>query len=200
MAPISANCLRSACTSVDSPGLDVVETNLAGLLLLQPRVFEDRRGFLLESYNERSMAAVGIRAHFVQDNHSYSRHNVLRGMHYQIASSQGKLVRVVQGEIFDVAVDLRRSSGTFGKWFGVSLSGENKRMLWIPSGFAHGFHVRSDDAHVIYKATDFYAPKSERTILWDDSDLAIAWQLAEPPMVSEKDAAGVRFRDAETFA
>jgi dTDP-4-dehydrorhamnose 3,5-epimerase len=145
------------------------------------------------------MAAIGIGARFVQDNHSYSRHNVVRGLHYQVNSLQGKLVRVITGEIFDVAVDLRRSSPTFGKWFGVSLSGENRQMLWIPSGFAHGFQVLSDRAHVLYKATDFYAPQSERTIIWDDADLAIKWKVNEDPIISEKDRKGVWFRDAETF-
>jgi dTDP-4-dehydrorhamnose 3,5-epimerase len=180
-------------------GLKVIETSLPGVLVLEPRVFEDDRGFFLESYNERSMAAIGIGARFVQDNHSYSRHNVVRGLHYQVNSLQGKLVRVIAGEIFDVAVDLRRSSSTFGKWFGVSLSGENRQMLWIPSGFAHGFQVLSDRAHVLYKATDFYAPQSERTIIWDDADLAIKWKVNEDPIISEKDRKGVWFRDAETF-
>ena len=181
-------------------GLMVTETSLSGILLLEPRVFEDDRGFLLEGYNERSMAEVGIHTRFVQDNHSYSRHNVLRGLHYQLDCPQGKLVRVVTGEILDIVVDLRRSSRTFGKWFGVKLSGENKRMLWVPPGFAHGFRVLSEDSYVLYKATDFYAPQSERTIAWDDADLAIEWELKEPPIVSEKDRRGIRLRDAETFA
>jgi dTDP-4-dehydrorhamnose 3,5-epimerase len=180
-------------------GLKVIETPLPGVLVLEPTVFEDDRGFFLESYNERSMVAIGIDARFVQDNHSYSRHNVVRGLHYQVNSLQGKLVRVITGEIFDVAVDLRRRSPTFGKWFGVSLSGENRQMLWIPSGFAHGFQVLSDGAHVLYKATDFYAPQSERTIIWDDADLAIKWKVNEDPIISEKDRKGVWFRDAETF-
>jgi len=184
----------------DNHGLKVTESSLPGALILEPRVFEDDRGFFLESYHERSMAAIGIHARFVQDNHSYSRRNVLRGLHYQVNPSQGKLVRVVTGEIFDVIVDLRRSSATFGKWFGVNLSAENRQMLWVPLGFAHGFYVISDGAHVLYKATDFYAPQSERTIVWDDPHLAIEWQLTERPIVSEKDSKGIRFSDAETFA
>ena len=180
-------------------GLKVIKSFLCGVLVLEPRVFEDNRGFFLESYNERSLEVVGIKAHFVQDNHSYSRCNVLRGLHYQLNFAQDKLIRVVTGAIFDVSVDLRRSSATFGKWFGLTLSAENKQMLWIPSGFAHGFHVLSDGADVLYKATDFYAPESERTIAWNDPDLAIQWNLSESPIVSEKDKRGVRFKDAETF-
>jgi len=184
----------------DNLGLKATETPLPGVLILEPKVFEDDRGFFLESYNERSMAAVGIHARFVQDNHSYSRRNVIRGLHYQVDSSQGKLVRAVTGEIFDVAVDLRRSSSTFGKWFGTSLSGENRRMLWIPSGCAHGFQVLSESAHVLYKATDFYDPGSERTITWDDPDVAIEWQIRERPLISVKDSTGVSFMKAESFA
>jgi dTDP-4-dehydrorhamnose 3,5-epimerase len=145
------------------------------------------------------MAGAGILDHFVQDNHSYSARNVLRGMHYQIGHPQGKLVRVVAGEIFDVAVDLRRSSPTFGKWDGVTLSGENFRMLWIPAGLAHGFRVLSDEAQVLYKATDFYHPECERTLSWDDPDVNVKWQLDTPPIVSDKDAKGSSFRDAEMF-
>ena len=180
-------------------GFKVIESSLSGVLIIEPRIFEDDRGFFLESYNEHNLETIGIKAHFVQDNHSRSRRNVLRGLHYQINSSQGKLVRVVTGEVFDVSVDLRRSSATFGKWFGIRLSAENKRMLWIPSGFAHGFHVVSDGADVLYKATDYYAAQAERTIAWDDPDLAIAWNLSETPIISEKDGKGVRFKDAETF-
>jgi dTDP-4-dehydrorhamnose 3,5-epimerase len=154
---------------------------------------------LVESYNRNTMAGVGISAEFVQDNHSFSARNVLRGLHYQVRSPQGKLVRVVVGEIFDVAVDLRRSSPAFGKWLGVTLSGENQRMLWLPPGMAHGFLVRSESAHVMYKATDFYAPEFERTIAWNDPDLAIDWQIEGTPAVSAKDAAGVPFRSAETY-
>src|SRR5579864_8592326 len=139
-------------------------TSLPGMVILEPRVFGDERGFFLESYNERAFAELGIEEKFVQDNHSSSRKNVLRGLHYQIKQPQGKLVRVVEGEIVDVAVDVRRSSPTFGGWEAVHLSGENKRMLWIPAGFAHGFRVRSESAHVLYKATDYYAPEFERTL------------------------------------
>ena len=175
-------------------------TSLAGLLILRPRVFGDARGFFLESYNERALADLGIRESFVQDNHSCSRRNVLRGLHYQIQQPQGKLVRVIEGEILDVAVDLRRSSPTFGGWEGVRLSGENQRMLWIPQGFAHGFCVISDKAHVLYKATEYYAPGFERTLAWNDSDLKINWELDGEPIISPKDQRGVAFRDAETFA
>jgi dTDP-4-dehydrorhamnose 3,5-epimerase len=146
---------------------------VAGVLVLEPRVFGDDRGFFLESYNQRGLADLGITDRFVQDNHSYSTHNVVRGLHYQALQSQGKLVRVVIGEALDVVVDLRRSSPTFGRWQSFLLSGENKRMLWIPKGFAHGFRVVSENAHVLYKATDFYALESERTIAWNDPDLGI---------------------------
>jgi dTDP-4-dehydrorhamnose 3,5-epimerase len=174
-------------------------TSLPGLFLLEPRVFGDERGFFLESYNEQVMAGIGIRERFVQDNHSCSHRNVLRGLHYQIKQVQGKLVRVVDGEILDVAVDLRRSSPTFGAWTSVRLSGENKKMLWIPPGFAHGFRVISEKAHVLYKATDYYAPEHERTLAWNDPDLKIDWQLDGDPMVSAKDQRGMRLRDCETF-
>jgi len=183
-----------------APGMKVTETPLPGVLVLEPRVFGDARGFFLESYNEREMAAAGIRERFVQDNHSLSSRHVLRGLHYQVSNPQGKLVRVVEGEILDIAVDLRRSSPVFGKWYGLNLSGENKRILWIPGGMAHGFLVLSDRAHVLYKATDYYVPESERTIAWNDPDLQIDWHLAgEPPIVSAKDSRGLRFCDAETF-
>jgi dTDP-4-dehydrorhamnose 3,5-epimerase len=175
------------------------ETKLEGLWLLEPRVFGDDRGFFLESYNERSMGELGISDRFVQDNHSSSTRSVLRGLHYQVQHPQGKLVRVVTGEILDVAVDLRRSSASFGRWCGVRLSGENKRMVWVPAGFAHGFRVFSESAHVLYKATDFYAPEYERTIAWNDPDLGIDWELEGEPIVSAKDRLGVSFRDAEKF-
>jgi len=177
-----------------------IETPIPGVLLLEPRVFSDDRGFFLESYNEREMAELGIRAHFVQDNHSCSCRNVLRGLHYQVEQTQGKLVRVVAGEILDVAVDLRRSSPTFGSWIAEVLSEESKRMLWIPPGLAHGLRVVSEKAHVLYKATDYYAPEHERTLAWDDPDLKIAWKLDGPPIVSPKDQRGIRFRSAEVFA
>jgi dTDP-4-dehydrorhamnose 3,5-epimerase len=176
-----------------------IETSLSGVLLLEPRVFGDDRGFFLESYNERLFAEAGIRERFVQDNHSYSERNVIRGLHYQIGKPQGKLVRVVTGEILDVAVDLRRSSGTFGKWQSFKLSGENKQMLWIPVGFAHGFRVLSESAHVLYKATSFYAPEQERTLAWNDSELKVDWHLEGEPIISEKDKRGVSFQQAPKF-
>jgi len=179
--------------------MKVIATSLPGLLVLEPKVFRDARGFFLESFNENAMASAGIREHFVQDNHSYSARNVLRGLHYQVGHPQGKLVRVVAGEIFDVAVDLRRSSPTFGKWDGVTLSGDNFRMLWIPAGLAHGFRVLSDGAHVLYKATDFYHPECERTLAWNDPEVNIDWQVDTLPIVSDRDAKGASFRDAEKF-
>ncbi len=178
-----------------------IPTSLPGVFLLAPRVFSDDRGFFFESYNQRVMEDVGILERFVQDNHSCSSRNVLRGMHYQIRHPQGKLVRAAEGEILDVAVDLRRSSPNFGRWEAVRLSGENKRMLWIPAGFAHGFRVLSEKAHVLYKATDFYSPEDERTLAWNDPDLKINWELeGAPPLVSAKDQRGLLFRDAESFA
>lgn len=176
-----------------------ISTSLPGVFILEPRVFGDERGFFFESYNQRSMADAGIAEPFVQDNHSCSSRNVLRGLHYQIKHPQGKLVRVVEGEIIDVAVDLRRSSPTFGRSEAVRISGENKRMLWIPAGFAHGFRVLSEKAHVLYKATEFYAPEDERTLAWNDADLKIDWELQGEPIVSAKDQRGVAFRDAETY-
>lgn len=179
--------------------LKKVPTSLPGVFILEPRVFGDERGFFLESYNEQAMAGAGIRERFVQDNHSCSRRGVLRGLHYQIRQAQGKLVRVAEGEILDVAVDLRRSSPKFGAWESVRLSGENKRMLWIPVGFAHGFRVISEKAHVLYKATDYYAPEHERTLAWNDPELKIDWELEGEPIVSAKDQRGLLLRNAETF-
>jgi dTDP-4-dehydrorhamnose 3,5-epimerase len=176
-----------------------ISTSLPGVFILEPRVFGDERGFFFESYNQRSMADAGIAEPFVQDNHSCSSRNVLRGLHYQIKHPQGKLVRVVEGGIIDVAVDLRRRSPTFGRSEAVRISGENKRMLWIPAGFAHGFRVLSEKAHVLYKATEFYAPEDERTLAWNDADLKIDWELQGEPIVSAKDQRGVAFRDAETY-
>jgi len=176
-----------------------IPTALPGVFILEPRVFGDERGFFFESYNQQSMADVGITETFVQDNHSCSSRNVLRGLHYQVKHPQGKLVRAVEGEILDVAVDLRRSSPTFGRSEAVRLSGENKRMLWIPVGLAHGFVVISEKAHVLYKATDFYAPEHERTLAWNDPDLKIKWELDGQPVVSAKDQRGVAFRDAESY-
>ena len=176
-----------------------ISTSLPGVFILEPRVFADERGFFFESYNQQRMAEVGIVETFVQDNHSCSSHNVLRGLHYQVKHPQGKLVRVVEGEILDVAVDLRRSSPTFRRSEAVRLSGDNKRMLWIPIGLAHGFRVLSDQAHVLYKATDFYAPEHERTLAWNDPDLNINWELDGEPIVSAKDQRGVAFRSADNY-
>jgi dTDP-4-dehydrorhamnose 3,5-epimerase len=180
--------------------MNVVPASIPDCLSLQPRVFPDERGFFFESYNERELAKLGVNYKFVQDNHSRSAKNVLRGLHYQIGQAQGKLVRVASGEIFDVAVDLRRSSPYFGKWTGLRLSSENKTMFWIPPGFAHGFVALSDTADLLYKATDFYAAEYERTIQWNDPDLKIEWPIDVPPIVSDKDRAGMLFREAETFA
>lgn len=181
--------------------MNAIETALAGVLILEPRVFGDDRGFFYESYNRRVLAEVaGITQDFVQDNHSRSARNVLRGLHYQIKQPQGKLVRAIAGEVFDVAVDIRRSSPTFGKWAGVNLSAENKRMLWIPPGFAHGFLVLSDHAEFLYKTTDYWAPEHERSIAWNDPELAIDWPLAGEPVLSAKDRAGLRLKEAEVFA
>ena len=175
-------------------------TAIAGVLVIEPRVFADERGFFFESFNERAFAqATGIAAKFVQDNHSRSVKNTVRGLHYQIQQPQGKLVRVVAGEIFDVVVDLRRNSPTFGQWAGHHLSAENKNMLWIPAGFAHGFAVLSDYADFLYKTTDYWAPQHERTLLWNDPDLAIAWPLDGEPILAAKDRAGKRLSEAEVF-
>src|ERR1700691_372621 len=190
----SAQATRSAMNA-----LNKIPTALPGVFALEPRVFGDERGFFFESYNQQIMAEAGIAESFVQDNHSCSSRNVLRGLLYQIRHPQGKLVRVADGEILDVAVDMRRSAPTFGRWDAVRLSGENKRMLWIPPGFAHGFRVISDKAHVLYKATDFYAPEHERTLAWNDPQLKINWELDGEPIVSAKDQRGVAFRDAESY-
>jgi dTDP-4-dehydrorhamnose 3,5-epimerase len=175
------------------------ETKLDSVLLFEPRVFSDDRGFFLESYNQRAFADAGIRDTFVQDNHSYSERNVIRGLHYQLGNPQGKLVRAITGEILDVAVDLRRSSRTFGKWQSFILSAENKLMLWIPAGFAHGFRVTSHHANVLYKATNFYTPDQERTVAWNDATLKIDWQIEKNPVVSEKDQRGQSFESCEKF-
>jgi dTDP-4-dehydrorhamnose 3,5-epimerase len=173
---------------------------LPEVLMLEPRVFGDDRGFFLESYNQRVFRqATGVEADFVQDNHSRSARNVLRGLHYQLKQAQGKLVRVVAGEVFDVVVDLRRSSPRFGRWMGLHLSAENKRMLWIPAGFAHGFLALKEATEVLYKATDYYAPEHERCVVWNDPDIAIEWPLAGVPLVSEKDGRGVALKLAESF-
>jgi dTDP-4-dehydrorhamnose 3,5-epimerase len=181
--------------------MQTIATPLDGVFVLEPKVFGDARGFFFESYNARGFeAATGARPDFVQDNHSRSGKGVLRGLHYQIRQPQGKLVRVTAGEVFDVAVDLRKSSPTFGKWYGHLLSEENKLQLWIPTGFAHGFMVLSERADFLYKTTDYWAPEFERCIAWNDPDLAIDWPLTGmTPLVSAKDAQGVAFRNAEVF-
>lgn len=177
-------------------------TDLPEVIRIQPRVFEDERGFFLEAYQKEKFTEAGIDFDFVQDNHSSSRQYTLRGIHYQVTHTQGKLVRVVVGEIFDVAVDLRRSSPNFGKWVGLFLSAENKEQLWIPPGFGHGFFALSNRAEVLYKATDFFDPQGERCIRWNDPDLNIDWQIPQGvfPIVSAKDAAGSSLSDAEVFA
>lgn len=175
--------------------MKVTQTKLAGVLVIEPRVFGDERGFFFESFNQRAFdEAAGAHVDFVQDNHSKSSRNVLRGLHYQLPpKAQGKLVRVVQGEVFDVAVDLRKDSKTFGQWVGEVLSAENKRQLWIPAGFAHGFLTLSETAEFLYKTTDYYSPEHERCIRWDDADLGIQWPLSSQPLVSGKDALGAPF-------
>jgi dTDP-4-dehydrorhamnose 3,5-epimerase len=178
----------------------VTRTDIPDVLVLEPRVYQDARGFFLESYNRRTFKeATELKAEFVQDNISFSVRNVLRGLHYQIRQPQGKLIAVMAGEIFDVAVDLRRSSPTFGKWVGVTITGGGHRMLWIPEGFAHGYLVLSEHAIVLYKTTDFYAPEHERTILWSDPTLAIRWPLEGEPIVSDKDRRGIPLRSADLF-
>lgn len=170
------------------------------VLLIEPTVFGDVRGFFMESFNERDFTnATGMICRFVQDNHSRSAMNVLRGLHYQIHQPQGKLVRVVRGSIFDVAVDIRRSSPTFGKWVGIELSEENVRQLWVPPGFAHGFQVLSESADVLYKTTDYYAPAHERCIAWDDAEIAIGWPSPDSPKLSEKDQAALPLARSEIF-
>ncbi|SDK08308.1 dTDP-4-dehydrorhamnose 3,5-epimerase [Methylophilus rhizosphaerae] len=176
-------------------------TSIPDVLVFEPKVFGDDRGFFYESFNENVFAeATGLRPSFVQDNHSKSAKNVLRGLHYQIQQPQGKLVRVTQGEVFDVAVDLRESSPTFGQWVGERLSAENKRMLWVPAGFAHGFLVLSDTAEFLYKTTDFYAPQHERCIRWNDSTLNIQWPIEEQPSLSAKDTQGLSFLEADKYS
>jgi dTDP-4-dehydrorhamnose 3,5-epimerase len=181
--------------------MKVIQTKIPDFLILEPRVFGDDRGFFLESWNEKNFAELGVTEKFVQDNHSYSHKGVLRGLHYQLRHPQGKLVWVVEGEVLDVVVDLRRSSPTFGQWTSVRLSGENKLRAWVPKGFAHGFHVLSETAHFCYKCTDYYRPDDDRCIRWDDPDLQIDWlQFPDQnPLLSQKDLAGSSFSDAEYF-
>jgi dTDP-4-dehydrorhamnose 3,5-epimerase len=179
--------------------MKVAPTAIADVCVIEPRVFEDERGFFFESYNRRALQAAGIDAAFVQDNHSRSRRGVLRGLHYQIEHAQGKLVRVIEGEVYDVAVDLRRRSPTFGRHVGVNLSAANRRMLYIPPGFAHGFLVVSDAAEFLYKTTDYWYPEHERTLLWRDPALGIAWPDGIEPLLAPKDAAGAPLASADVY-
>ena len=180
--------------------MKIIETSLQGVLILQPTIFRDDRGFFLETFNLRRMADAGLPETWLQDNFSFSKKNVLRGIHYQITQPQGKLVRVTQGAVLDIAVDLRRSSPTFGKHVAVELTGEGCEMLWIPPGFGHAFLVLSEIAGFAYKTTDYYAPAAERTIVWNDPDIGINWPIAETEaIISEKDRKGARLRDAEIF-
>jgi dTDP-4-dehydrorhamnose 3,5-epimerase len=181
--------------------MKISPSGIPGVLVIEPQVFNDERGFFFESFNERRFAELtGLRPSFVQDNHSKSLRNVVRGLHYQVGCPQGKLVRVVAGEVYDVVVDLRRSSPSFGRWTATVLSAENRRQLWIPPGFAHGFAVTSDSAECVYKTTDYWSPGHERTLLWNDPALAIPWPLSGEPVVSGKDMAGVPLSRAEVFA
>jgi dTDP-4-dehydrorhamnose 3,5-epimerase len=180
--------------------MKAIPTAIPDVLVIEPAVFGDARGFFFESWNARAFDRLAGRAvGFVQDNHSASARGVLRGLHYQVGNAQGKLVRVIAGEVYDVAVDLRRSSPTFGRWAGERLSAQNRRMMWIPEGFAHGFLVLSDEAEFLYKTTDYYAPQHERTLLWSDPALGIAWPLEGEPLLKPKDAAGALLADAETY-
>jgi dTDP-4-dehydrorhamnose 3,5-epimerase len=176
-----------------------IDTAIPDVLLLEPRVFGDDRGFFYESWNKKTLASVGLDVDFVQDNHSKSQRGVLRGLHYQIKHPQGKLVRVVAGEVFDVVVDLRESSPTLGRWVGFILSAENKRMAWIPPGFAHGFVVTSESAEFLYKTTDYWYPEFERTLLWNDPTVGIEWPFEGAPLLAAKDAAGALLQDSERF-
>lgn len=180
--------------------MEFIRLEIPEVVLIKPRVFGDERGFFFESFNRKAFAqGTGVDPDFVQDNHSRSSRGVLRGLHYQIQQAQGKLVRVSSGRVFDVAVDLRRSSPTFGKWVGAELSAENRHMLWVPAGFGHGFLTLSDSADFLYKTTDYWAPSYERSILWSDPQVAIAWPLDGAPVVAQKDAAGRLLKDAETY-
>lgn len=180
--------------------MKVRPTAIAEVLVVEPKVFRDERGFFFESFNQRAFTeAIGRPAVFVQDNHSLSVRHVLRGLHYQISRPQGKLIRVVAGSVFDVAVDLRRASSTFGRWVGEVLSQDNGNQLWIPEGFAHGFLVLSDRAEVLYKTTDYWSPEHERCIIWNDPTIGITWPISTPPILSAKDAAGVPFGKADVF-
>ncbi len=180
--------------------MKLIPTGIPDVVLIDPKVFGDDRGFFYESWNKQTLAELGIQADFVQDNHSRSQKNVLRGLHYQIEHAQGKLVRVIAGEVYDVAVDLRRTSPTFGKWVAFTLSAANRRIAWIPAGFAHGFCVTSDTAEFLYKTTDYWSPAHERTLLWNDPQLAIPWPLEGDPILAAKDTTGTPLGQAETYA
>ena len=182
--------------------MKLIPTKLEGVVILEPRVFGDERGLFMERWNQKTFAELGLDLQFVQDNHSRSRQGILRGLHYQLQNPQGKLVRVTQGRVYDVAVDIRKSSSTFGQWVGVELSADNHRMFWVPAGFAHGFYVMSESADFQYKCTHFYAPEHERCIRWNDPTLAIDWPLVngEAPQLSAKDAVGSLLDNAEVFA
>lgn len=181
--------------------MQFLHSDIPDVVVIDPVVHEDARGFFTETWHAEKFADAGIDAAFVQDNHTRSERGTLRGLHYQVEQAQGKLVRVSQGEAFDVAVDLRKSSPTFGQWTGTTLSGENRRSIWIPPGFAHGFYVTGDCAEFIYRCTDYYSPENERTIRWDDPDIGIVWPLGNAtPVVSDKDAAGVALKDADVYA
>ena len=181
--------------------MNVIQTKIPDVIIFEPKVFGDDRGFFYESFNAKVFEqATGLNVNFVQDNHSKSAKNVLRGLHYQIEQAQGKLVRVTQGEVFDVAVDMRASSVTFGQWVGTHLSAENKRQMWVPPGFAHGFLVLSDTAEFLYKTTDFYAPQFERCVKWDDPSIGVEWPLQGMPLLSAKDAVGLSLQAAAKFA
>ena len=180
--------------------MNVIETSLPGVMIIEPKVFGDDRGFFYESFNAKAFAeATGVKTEFVQDNHSRSAHGVLRGLHYQIENPQGKLVRVTVGEVLDVAVDLRKSSPTFGQWASVRLSAENKRQLWVPEGFGHGFVVFSESAEFLYKTTNYYTPSAERCVRWNDPDLAIDWEFEGQPLLSGKDQSVILLKEASLF-
>ena len=173
---------------------------IPSVIVMEPKIYKDERGFFYESFNENNfLKEVGIKINFVQDNHSFSKKNVLRGLHYQVQNTQGKIIRVTKGKILDIAVDIRKSSETFGQWVGVELSEKNNFQVWIPEGFAHGFYILSDEAEVLYKATNFYSPKDERSILWSDPSIGIDWGLIDVPIISTKDQEGLLLKDAEVF-
>ena len=181
--------------------MNIITTNLPGVIVIEPKVYVDKRGFFLETFREDVLLQAGINAHFVQDNHTRSSQGVLRGLHYQTEQTQGKLVRVTKGEVYDVAVDMRKDSPTFGRHVGVLLSAESKRQLWVPEGFAHGFYVTTESAEFVYKCTDYYAPQFEQSVLWNDPSLDIQWPLVngQTPLLSEKDKAGLLLVDAPVF-